>query len=36
MHCYGRNKLDSGRAIMYAYAAIAIGDIADRACQPIF
>lgn len=24
---YGENKVDSGRAIMYAYAAIAIGDI---------
>ena len=24
---YGDNKIDSGRAIMYAYAAIAIGDI---------
>ena len=24
---YGPNKIDSGRAIMYAYAAIAIGDI---------
>jgi MFS transporter, putative metabolite:H+ symporter len=25
---YGANKVDSGRAIMYAYAAIAVGDIA--------
>jgi MFS transporter, putative metabolite:H+ symporter len=25
---YGENKIDSGRAIMYAYAAIAVGDIA--------
>lgn len=25
---YGDNKIESGRAIMYAYAAIAIGDIA--------
>ena len=25
---YGANKVDSGRAIMYAYAAIAFGDIA--------
>jgi MFS family permease len=24
---YGENKIDSGRAIMFAYAAIAIGDI---------
>lgn len=24
---YGENKIESGRAIMYAYAAIAIGDI---------
>ncbi len=24
---YGENKIDSGRSIMYAYAAIAIGDI---------
>ncbi len=24
---YGDNKIDSGRAIMYAYAAIAVGDI---------
>jgi len=24
---YGANKIDSGKAIMYAYAAIAIGDI---------
>lgn len=24
---YGKNKIESGRAIMYAYAAIAIGDI---------
>ena len=25
---YGENKIDSGKAIMYAYAAIAVGDIA--------
>lgn len=25
---YGENKIESGRAIMYAYAAIAVGDIA--------
>ena len=24
---YGENKIESGRAIMYAYAAIAVGDI---------
>ena len=33
---YGANNIDSGKAIMYAYAAIAIGDITDRFCKPVF